>query len=651
MISIQRHIVTLKKYPKQSMPGLKTKKELDTASQDAIKKANAQTAEDASKLLGIYKSLDAEILRLANSNAQLANGIGKVMKTHQELAGQFTELSKDINVLAQRNADLQKQYGMNIEAAGAFGYELDKQAVRLGTSRKNIENNYKALKALTGGTRPATDALMKLNQYYSVNRGLSQDATDGLLSFAAAQTEAGSDAEITKQVERQRQLYKYIEQTTGIKGAQLDIEEAIGSAAAGTRLTFKKYPAQLALSVMKLKAMGMELADLEAIGDNLLNIESSVGEELNYQLLTGRRLVGEKGKNEGKSLTNLYREQYLRGKSNDAADTLNQIIMQEGDILENNMLARKQMAKTLGIEESKLNSIVERRKLLKQLETDKGIKIDLNLTGKALEETLKKQGVAAEDISKIMTADDARSPEARTADSIANIEANGIMLRMTKEGKPGEYNANIIADAWNETETSLKKFGAIMDTQFQTYTKDILKTIGQVQISRVSYDADGIMKSLIDLEKAQGGIGAVAAEALKNALDKVLKGTIAESVLKGGKLESMSVTSETVTVAGGIEQNDAVMVNDGFVSFNPRDKFRRINDGMTVAGTNVGGLDRYASQMEKRDKNFQQSMTALFSTFVRDIKTAIETANLKVNIDRTFTGTTLNPVGRYERRT
>jgi len=87
-------------------------------------------------------------------------------------------------------------------------------------------------------------------------------------------------------------------------------------------------------------------------------------------------------------------------------------------------------------------------------------------------------------------------------------------------------------------------------------------------------------------------------------------------------------------------------MHDGVVNFNPRDKFTRVNDGMTVAGTNVGGIDRFAAQMEKRDAKFEQTMSRLITQMATQTKTALESANIKIVPDRTFSSNSLNK-GRY----
>ena len=60
------------------------------------------------------------------------------------------------------------------------------------------------------------------------------------------------------------------------------------------------------------------------------------------------------------------REAALQGDMNKQAETLNEIVMREGDHIKNNMFARKQLAKTLGIEEKQLASALQKKMILEK---------------------------------------------------------------------------------------------------------------------------------------------------------------------------------------------------------------------------------------------------------------------------------------------
>ena len=643
MNDIHQHIIArLKQQARHGQQLTESEEEKNAKTQIESQLRNAAKTTD--RLKSVYAQLTTSIDTLAKSEAARATGIQKSISIQQELAKSTLDTIKSANVLAQRNAELQKSFGLSVKAAAKLGYELDETAASMGISRAQAEKNYVAISKLTGGMVQNSKSLQKLNKFYTTNRGVSQDAADGLLMFASSQAQVDKNGKLTEQsLENQagllRNQFAAIEEVTGIKGAQLEIENAIGSAASSTRLTFGKYPGQLGVAVMKAKALGLELADLETVGANLLNIESSVGEELNYQLLTGHRLVD----NQGKSLTNKYREAYLTGKAGDAADALN-----------NNLLARQQMAKTLGIEENQLAKIVEKRKLMKNLineTTKQPISIDLftDLKGKELEQALKDAGAANKDIAEIMKQDDTRSPDQQAADSLASIEANGIKLQM---GSSDEAQRIITATA-AATKQMVTDFGKTMgpNSDFQKFITGFRTTIGSLSIEAEKYKTEegSIVNNLFKLEKAVGGMEAAVGTYLEKALNiasSAIPDAVKNAFLGTGAANITDMTVTNLTLPATPTGNDTVMINDG-IRFNPRDKFRTINDGMTVAGTNVGGLDRYAAQLEKRDRNFEQSMSRLMTTMAANITQAIQRANLKVNIDRSFGGTSMNPRGKF----
>jgi hypothetical protein len=382
-------------------------------------------------------------------------------------------------------------------------------------------------------------------------------------------------------------------------------------------------------------------------GDELLNIESSVGNELEYQLLSGKRLVD----NQGNSLTNLYRQATLQGDMNAQADVMKKIMDSQGDVLENNMLARKQLAATLGVEESTMAKMVQKRKLLKSM----GAEELFNTSGDELTKKLKEMNVSSENIAEIMEQDDTRTTQDRMAESLRNIETKGILARFADkddDDKITGYNKDAFKSMYTDSIAGIKTalsdyktaIGATEDglksgaQTFFNFQEQVVNVVGSAAILNKSVTS--VTAELTTLAGSIPIIGnkfTAAANSLKGFADK----------FTGDPLENMAIGSVTnLSVANGNGTQDGVMMHDGFVQFNPRDKFTRVNDGMTVAGTNVGGIDRFAAQMEKRDSRFEATMTRLISNMAAQMKQAVESANIKVDVDRTFSSNSMNK-GRY----
>ena len=138
------------------------------------------------------------------------------------------------------------------------------------------------------------------------------------------------------------------------------IAEDIGTAGSVTRIQFGRVAGSLESAVLKSRQLGISMADLSTAGQSLLDIENSVGKELEYQLLTGNRLIDQSGK----SITAEFRKAQIAGDMNKQADLMNTIMEQEGDTLRTNLFARQQMADLLGMSEEKLAGMLEKQKFV-----------------------------------------------------------------------------------------------------------------------------------------------------------------------------------------------------------------------------------------------------------------------------------------------
>jgi len=171
-----------------------------------------------------------------------------------------------------------------------------------------------------------------------------------------------------------------------------------------------------------------------------LDIESSIGSELEYQLLSGRRLVDEVT---GKSLTNTIREAALRGDMATQAEAMNQLIEQEGETLESNLFARKQMSQLLGMDEQQLASAIQKKKILDK-SAAKGLTIDLEGSDAIAQAAaaLKAGAITPEDFKTFSDQVDTRSTEDLLKESIeiqkaqlfyATLQDQADITKMSKE--------------------------------------------------------------------------------------------------------------------------------------------------------------------------------------------------------------------------
>jgi hypothetical protein len=648
-INQDKFIARLKQYPRHGG----TPDDDAVAAAKAMKLAFATMAVDGIDAVSVFEQVRNAMTTVSNGATQLAAGINKTQAQLQILNKGFAENVDAITKIYQRNDQLSKSYGLTAEKAQAYGYELDQLSGKMKFSRENTEKYIAGLGGLTNGYISSDKAIEKNNmslinqqRYLTDIIGLSDSAAESIMEFNAgvANRDVASDAAVTTaQLEDQLKLRRKeaaaIEVLTGLKGVQRTIDTEIAAAGAEVSLQYSKNPRTLGLAVMKSKALGLSMSQMAATGDKLLNIEESVGNELEYQLLSGKRLVNA----QGDSYTNMYRAATLSGDMNKQADIMKNILDSQGDVLETNVLARKKLAETLGVEESTMAKMVQKRKLLKSLGAEKLF----DLTGDALERELKTMKVGQEDMAKIMAEDDTRPVQERMAESLAHIETKGIIAAFPSKG---DYTANF-KNSSAQLETAMGNYRTSIEgtaVRGQQLTTGLLQlntalapSIGQLSIlDKALSTTSTVIGNFTAAVPLAGGVLKTLVDSITTAVDKLMGGT--------GKLENMTIGSVgTIAVPqNGNNANDAVMVHDGVVNFNPRDKFTRVNDGMTVAGTNVGGIDRFAAQMEKRDAKFEQTMSRLISQMATQTKTALESANIKIVPDRTFSSNSLNK-GRY----
>ena len=348
------------------------------------------------------------------SSATIQVGLNKLIGITESVGKSLIKAAKASTFLEQRNKELNKAFGINSETAAELGDKYDALGISFGTGgkqirkyaqslnsilplqAKNITNSIKQIKTDQAAQKAAQDAtesffegtgdglenaeattaalenqvvlqqsvgteLFEMQKIMQENLGLSGETANKFALFAATAHDGAAGAKtIAAQL------------TSGLVGA-----DALGDAVGVTRtilqdvaelssdvqLQFGNMPDGLGLAVMKARMLGISLDKVFSIGKNLLNIEQSVGNELEYQLLSGKRLVNQAGE----SLTQKYREATLNGSALDQMNALNEIIESQGDEIKTNFMARKKLADTLGIGEDALSKMVQKRELLQDM--------------------------------------------------------------------------------------------------------------------------------------------------------------------------------------------------------------------------------------------------------------------------------------------
>lgn len=362
---------------------------------------------------------------LVNENSMLLTGAGMLTNAMQKLAGEYRAAADQVSWLEDRNKDLAETFGMSITEATRLGGVLDANAKNFKIGGERLRQYTQNLKGLIGGFATVND-LISNNNKYGPQLMQTQKILQANLKLTGAQANkyeqyaAGVGKSSAETLIAQKAIADKIQSATGMTGVFSEIVGEVANLSEDLQIQYGKIPGQLELGILKAKALGFEMQDLQQAADNLLDIESSIGQELEYQLLSGRRLTDQSGK----SLTNAYRTATLQGDASKQADALNTILEQEGETLKNNLFARKQMSELLGTDEASLARALQKKELLNKI----GGEALFNLSGEELFTAAKGLGASAEDLEKLAESEDKRTTDQKMADALDIMTSEGIAV-------------------------------------------------------------------------------------------------------------------------------------------------------------------------------------------------------------------------------
>jgi hypothetical protein len=565
------------------------------------------------QLPSINSLLDQYNTILSKTNdeqVRLSMGLGKVLAVQEQYTTQVTALTKNITWLEQRNAALNKSYGVGRIAAEKYAKQLRTLAIATEISSEKLMQYSKDLKGLTGGMLFAGDAttgfrkkLVLTQQFLQNNLKVSQQAAEGYEYYAATIADSGAEAATVHE-----QLSKTIASATGMNALQLqrDLTEDIGSLSADLQMRYSRIPGSIELAVLKSRALGTTLEGLNNAGESLLNIESSIGSELEYQLLSGKRLLTQ----DGKSLTNAYRMATIQGDANKQAELMDQFLKDQGPMLEKNLFARKKAAELMGTDEATLARMLQQQKIMSKLGVEKLMKLNQNDIG-AVVAKLRKDGVDEEKIQSLI-----KSTDTRTTAEIANDYLKSIDEKTINEAGVDVGTASAKAlDGAKAFETAMTMFSS----------KETIKAFGEV--ARFGETVTALTDPMTDLIGVIPGFGATIKDFVNGIVGLV------------PKLSSATIGTGTTTVTA---EQDALVMNDGIIKFHQDDKFMRVNDSTMIAGTNVDGNRQLARAISGGGGGSIDYMK-----MAQAIAAAMSNVNLVVKMERDiYAPSTLNPIGK-----
>jgi len=269
----------------------------------------------------------------------------------------FTKLFKLAKDLDQTLVDTSRTLGISKDASEELYNSYAKYAAKAGDSFLNnqmlLETQMKLNKEL--GTSVAFGAenlegAARLSHFY----GLSEQSSAKMVELATEQGRNSLD------------ILRSTSKTYTLQKAQLGgtmslnkVLDKVANVSDDIFIRFKGNPEAIAKAVMQADRLGLELEQVNKIGESLLDFESSIENELKAELLTGKAINLEKAR--------------AAALSGDTAKLTTEIAKQVGSIHQfekMNVIQRKAYAEAFGMNVQEMSSMLRKREFEAKLSED-----------------------------------------------------------------------------------------------------------------------------------------------------------------------------------------------------------------------------------------------------------------------------------------
>ena len=334
---------------KLGMGGLKKALGLDEVSNkmreiaEEIEEAGGNTDSFANK----FKVLKGGI---KEAGSQLVSNLKDPLAITSFLTTQIIDALMSVDKQA---GDLAKNFGISYDAALRLKSELTSaanQSFLLNITSQGLVESFTTLNNLFGTFAEINEQALEDFTRLTKEAFLSNEAASALYKTTILTGKGLEDS--TKEFAGQA---KALAMQKGLALNQKQILESIKDISTATLLQLQGQPEALAEAVVNAKALGVSLDQVENIAQSLLDFESSIANELEAELLTGKQL-------------NLERAR-LAALNGDIATVAEEIANQIGDAADftkMNVIQQEALAKSVGMTREDLaKSLMEREAMAK----------------------------------------------------------------------------------------------------------------------------------------------------------------------------------------------------------------------------------------------------------------------------------------------
>jgi hypothetical protein len=447
-------------------------------------------------LAGGFKAAGKELGGLLKMAPKLAIGFGIA-----GIAAGFGLLAKAVMHADEEVANMGKELGVSHHEAGMLHGETQRMAAEMKIAGINAQELYEGVKIVSesmGGIdvgaqlaagNKEIEGFVKQSAILSKQFGLSGDEI-GKIKDMATLTGKSMDTLVKESVELGK----------GTMTAKQSLK-ILSTIPPSVTVAFKGSTKELIAAAQKAKLLGMELGKVQGIGRGMLEIEDSLGLEMEARVLTGKNLN-----------LDAARQYALQG---DTAKLQEEILNQAGslkDFTKMNTIQQESMAKALGMSVEEMTGMLTNAEKLKNAGIDATYSKTLSDMESAtqLEEELQKQKAAGASQEKLdyiqQLANEKRSVslKEKMSDMLAKIKA---------KLAPIVEKIMEMAHEFFDGAKGVSQFDKILDSiDINSLVEDVKKILPKLieGFSQLIKNLPSIIKMVTSfVEKLSGGIGPV----------------------------------------------------------------------------------------------------------------------------------------------
>ena len=311
------------------------------------------------KLYESYKQGGGEILRL--------NVFGNI-------STELNKIVRDLTIVQDLNQGLAEGFNINAGEAGKLGAVISKLSGELGISGQKAKQYITEQRSLFGSQTKF------FNQQNTLFRDIvtQNEQLRNQLNISAQDAEALNALQLQLMdnyklafgdaAESFADVAKQFQETYGYAGGLTDILDGMAELGAKNRTVFGRIPESLGLALIKTKALGVGLSTITEGAKGFLDIEQAIGNELEFQILSGKELTTLNGE----SLTVAMQQAVYQQDSNKQVELVTGFVKKYGDELRTNVHLQELAASTFGMQIDDLFTIMERMSSINQTQKSIG---------------------------------------------------------------------------------------------------------------------------------------------------------------------------------------------------------------------------------------------------------------------------------------